>query len=596
MTLTPCHSFARGAFLSVAIASAVLVGFTSSQAAHAQASNKSEVKIAGAVNGGGGALSQRKYDLTVTSFDGTEIAITVYQPSLKQEQPAPLLMYSHGWGGSRSTDLSETDSFTKTARKAWESGYFVLSFDQRGFGESGGQANVQDPDIEGRDIQALLDWAEDNLAPHLAYLKGDPLVGGIGLSYGGGFQLVGSSVDPRFDALVPAMTWHHLPYSLAPERVPKTLWLSVLSSLARESQAPWITQAYAESLTGTASEESVQRLARNGLGAYCKPRTDGLGVPKVDALFVQGVNDTLFNSNEAAWNYDCLRNAGNDAYLFVTTGGHILPAVQDGSDGGTLNSGGFFNDIQCGNSRYSIADLSYTFLDGKLRKLQRTIPIPRVCFTQDRNQGVVSDEVPKGGMELHFNSGNLLVGPPSVDLVLNLLRKLDPATLSEVLSRLSADTANLLTQALLGLAAINQEWVTALLTELVETQPPALLAELGTAPRFVPLYRAGSDQILAGLPLTNLTIQGEAALDPRVFVGLGVKRLGQLSPGLLHDQILLMRGTGARQTELIGISTQLRTGDEVGLMLYGFHPQYALGYSRAPSAVNLKGTVQLPLQ
>jgi ABC-2 type transport system ATP-binding protein len=592
MTSIPSLSLTHKAILSLAIAT-VLIGFTMTPA---QAAGNSQKEIAAAISGGGAALSQRKYDLTITSFDGTEIAVTVYQPTLTQGQPAPLLMYSHGWGGSRSTDLSETDSLTETARKAWESGYFVLTFDQRGFGDSGGQANSQDPDFEGRDVQALLDWAEASLAPHLAYLKGDPLVGGIGLSYGGGFQLVGSSIDTRFDALVPAMTWHDLPYSLSPERVPKTLWLSVLSSLARESQAPWITQAYAESLSGTASEEGARRLGRNGLGAYCKPRTDGLGVPKVDALFIQGVNDTLFNSNEAAWNYDCLRNAGNDAYLFVTTGGHILPAFQDGSDGGTLNYGGFFNDIQCGNTRYSIADLSYTFLDGKLRKLQRTIPIPRVCLTQERNQGVVSEDMPKGGMELHFASGDLLVGPPSVDVVLNLLRKLDPVDLSEVLSRLSANTASKLTQALIGLVTIGPEQVTALLTELVETQPPALLAELGTAPRFVPLYRASSDLILAGIPLADLNIAGEATLDPRVFVGLGVKRLGQLSPELLHDQILPMRGTGTRQTELIGASTQLHSGDEVGLMLYGFHPQYALGFSRLPSAVNLTGIVQLPLQ
>jgi ABC-2 type transport system ATP-binding protein len=189
----------------------------------------------------------------------------------------------------------------------------------------------------------------------------------------------------------------------------------------------------------------------------------------------------------------------------------------------------------------------------------------------------------------------LLVGPPSVDVILNLLRKLNPATQAEVLSRLSADTVSLLTKALIGLVTIEPERVAILLTELVETQPPALLAELGTAPRFVPLYQASSDQILAGIPLANFNIEGETTLDPRVFVGLGVMRLGQLSPKLLHDQILPMRGTGARQTELIGISTQLRSGDQIGLMLYGFHPQYTLGFSRIPSAVDLTGTVQLPL-
>jgi hypothetical protein len=73
-------------------------------------------------------LSNDQRDLSVSN-DGTDIAVTVYQPTLKQGQPAPLLMYSHGWGGSRSSDLTETDSLTKTPRIAWESGYFALTFD-----------------------------------------------------------------------------------------------------------------------------------------------------------------------------------------------------------------------------------------------------------------------------------------------------------------------------------------------------------------------------------------------------------------------------------------------------------------------------------
>ena len=590
MTRRTYIGIAHGTALSLAIASATLIGMTSLPAQAA-----ADKPIAGAISGGGTATTQQKYDVTLTSFDGTEIAMTIYQPRLEQGQPAPLLMYSHGWSGSRSTDLSETDALTEAAHKAWDSGFFVLTFDQRGFGESGGQANVQDPEIEGRDIQAMLDWAEANLAPHLAYLRGDPLVGGLGVSYGGGFQLVGSSVDPRFDALVPVITWNDLSYSLSPDGVPKTAWLSFLSAVAATDQAPWVTQSYVESLSGTASESSAARLAGHGLGAYCKPRSDGGGVPDVDALFIQGVNDTLFNANEASWNYDCLRQAGNDAYLLITRGGHVLPALQNGSDGGLTNLGGLYNDVQCGGTRYRIADLSYNFLDAKLRKLQRSVDIPRVCLTQENGQSVVAEEMPTGGMQLSVDSGSFLVGPPSVDVVLNLLRKLDPATLADVLSALSADTARLLTSALTGLVTIDPDRVTALLTELVETLPASLLAELGTAPRFVPLYRASSDQQLAGLPLADLTIDGEAALDPRVFVGLGVKRRFRLSPELLGDQILPLRGTGDRQTELVGVSTQLRYGDEVGLMLYGFHPQYTLGFSRIPSAVKLSGTIELPL-
>jgi ABC-2 type transport system ATP-binding protein len=591
MTRKLCFSGLRRAALGLAIATAGLAGFAA--APHAEAS---QTEIARQINGGGPALSQLKYDLTITSFDGTPIAVTVYQPKLAKGQPAPLLLYSHGWGGSRSTDLGGTDALTQTARKAWESGYFVMTFDQRGFGDSGGQANVQDPEIEGRDIQTLLDWAEGALSPHLAYLRGNPLVGGLGVSYGGGFQLIGASVDHRFDALVPVITWNDLSYSLSPDLVPKTLWLSVLTAAAVADQAPWVTAGYLESLGGSTSEATSTRLAGHGLGAFCKPRSDGQGAPQVDAFFIQGVNDTLFNANEAAWNFDCLRKAGNDAYLLVTTGGHVLPGFQDGSGGGLIGLGGLYNNVQCGSTRYSVADMTYSFLDGKLRKLQRTIPIPRVCMAQGTTQGQVSSEVPRGGLQTHVSSGSLLVGPPSLDVVLNLLRKLDPVTLAEVLSRLSADTVSLLTSALVGLVTADSERVSALLMELVNTLPPALIAELGTAPRFVPLYRANGSQTLAGIPLADLNIEGEALLDPRVFVGLGVRRLGRLSPELLHDQVLPLRGTGHRGTELIGVSTQLRFGDEVGLMLYGFHPQYTLSFSKLPSAVRVNGTVDLPLK
>jgi ABC-2 type transport system ATP-binding protein len=586
MSLLDLLVSARKGTLTVAVTIALLIGLIIQTDDAIAASSP----VAGAISGGGPALTQLRYDLTIMSFDGTPIAVTLFQPNLAEGQAAPLLMYSHGWGGSRSTDLNESDSLTATARRAWESGYFVMTFDQRGFGESGGQANVQDPAIEGRDIQTLLNWAEGTLTPHLAYLRGDALVGGIGLSYGGGFQLVGAGVDPRFDALVPMITWHDLSYSLTPGGVPKTLWLTLLSGLALQDQAPWVTQAYAQSLSGNVDEQARQRLAGHGFGAFCGPHTHGGVTPRVDAFFIQGINDTLFNTNEAAWNYQCLREAGNDAYLLVSSGGHVLPGVQ----AGTLGS--VDADVQCEGQRYRITDLAYNFLDGKLRKLLRRIDMPRVCLTQGENQGIVRSEVPRGGLVLTTESGDMLVGPPSIDLVLNLLRKLQPATVSDVLSRLSASTVKTLLGALSGLDKGDPDQVSAILTELVAALPPQLIAELGSAPRFVPLYRANGEQTLAGLPLAELTLEGEAAADPRVFVGLGVKRMANGRTELLHDQILPLRGVGTHRTELIGVSTQLRHGDEVGLMLYGFHPQYTLSFSKVPSAVNLRGTVQLPLQ
>jgi len=366
--------------------------------------------------------------------------------------------------------------------------------------------------------------------------------------------------------------------------VPKTLWLTFLSAIAINDQAPWVTQAYAQSLGGNVDESTRQRLAGHGLGAFC-----GMNTPRVDAFIIQGINDTLFNGNEAVWNYNCLREAGNDAYLLMSDGGHVLPGLQIGQIGSVAAQ------VRCGAQDYQVADLAYGFLDGKLRKLQQRIEMPRVCFTQGNEHGVIGDEVMRGGQRFATQSGSLLVGPPSIDLVLNLLRKLDPATLSDVLSRVSADAVRVLLGALSGIGSGSPDQVSKILTELVTTLPPHLIAELGTAPRFVPLYQASGEQTLAGIPLADFKVEGLGKLDPRVFVGIGVKRMGSGRTELLNDQVLPLRGVGSRQTELIGVSTRLNHGDQVGLMLYGFHPQYTLSFSRVPSTVQLSGTVELPL-
>ena len=59
--------------------------------------------------------------------------------------PGPDDLHSHGWGGSRTTDPAAFATLL-------DAGYGVLSFDQRGFGESGGHAYVENPAVEGKDV------------------------------------------------------------------------------------------------------------------------------------------------------------------------------------------------------------------------------------------------------------------------------------------------------------------------------------------------------------------------------------------------------------------------------------------------------------
>ncbi|MFC4252813.1 alpha/beta hydrolase [Sinimarinibacterium flocculans] len=553
------------------------------------------------LEGGGAPLQKTSYTVSMPSFDGAEIFFTVFQPELPANTPAPLVLHSHGWGlfGIRSfdtnpvTDVVFGDAPAAAAEKAWNEGYFVISFDQRGWGRSQGQVKVQDPDFEGRDVAAIIDWAVDHLSPHLARWQGDPVVGGLGLSYGGGFQTIGAAVDSRIDAIVPTATWYDLTYSLMPGGVPKSLWATVLvgSSVISGIADPFIYRALFEGLLlNELGEDSQRRLANNGLASFCEGRReDGRTAPKVDAFFVQGLHDQLFNANEAVWMAQCLDATGADTRLLLQRDGHIIPLLQQ--SGNQILFGVEF-DVQCGDRRLNVPTMMFDFLNEKLRGVRPAQAIPKVCITQSTTSGVVLDAVPTGGSPFVAADQTVVTGllPGAV---LGLLQTLEPAVLQGLLAQLPGNTASLVEALVSGLRNPTEDFA-AVIPELLNLLPPQLLNELLTFENFAPLLTAEQRTVVAGIPEVSLFVSGSDLAAPILYYGIGVRRMGG-DVGLLHEQVMPNREGGLQEFPLAGVSVELQPGDTIGLLIMPFHPQFFSSFARVPTPVTVGGTVKLPI-
>ena len=204
-------------------------------------------------------------DIVIESADGTPIVATLMLPAqASASTPVPAVIGTHGWAGSRSRSPSGL-----TARLI-DDGYAILTWDSRGFGESGGEANVGAPGFEVEDAKALLDYLASR--PEIQVDgPGDPRVGWIGGSNAGGVQLNTAAFDGRVEAIVPEIPWGDLIQDLLPNGVPKQTWDTILYAgglatgvaLGLQSPAgpqtgaypPQIHQAFAEvAATGTVSE------------------------------------------------------------------------------------------------------------------------------------------------------------------------------------------------------------------------------------------------------------------------------------------------------------------------------------------------------
>ncbi len=283
------------------------------------------------------AAPAQALDTYVESFDGTDINTHFYvADGLEPGERAPTLLIGHGWG-------LFGDSRTGTPKSFLAAGYNVITWDARGFGQSGGTAMIDHPDFEARDVSALLDFLASQPEAQLDR-PGDPRVGMSGGSYGGAIQLVSAAHDKRIDVIAPTIAWHNLMESLYTRASPRVGWNLALIGIGVPSsavlgvfnpngietghQAPqFYNSVIGGAATGMIPEAEQAWFNQHGSDIFLRKI-------KIPVLIAEGTVDTLFNLDQAHHNYQGLRQNGTPLKMMWFCGGHGYCNVP--SDGGPI--------------------------------------------------------------------------------------------------------------------------------------------------------------------------------------------------------------------------------------------------------------------
>jgi ABC-2 type transport system ATP-binding protein len=267
-------------------------------------------------------------DVNLTSFDGTQIYVH-FMPAtgLQDHQQAPTIFVGPGLAMPGSTSLNGTpldDLLTGQLGAVGvgalrDAGYNVVTWDPRGEYRSGGTLELDSPDYEARDVSAIISWVATQPEAELDS-AGDPRMGMVGASYGGGIQLVSAATDHRIDAIVPSIAWNTLNTALYKDGAFKSGWGSILTLALVATSAHPNPEIYPAAvyglLTGRLTQAQQDLLTDRGPG---DDLVDDITAP---TLLIQGTVDTLFSLQEA--NANALTLIGNNVATKVMwfCGGH----------------------------------------------------------------------------------------------------------------------------------------------------------------------------------------------------------------------------------------------------------------------------------
>lgn len=339
-------------------------------------------------------LTSLTFHLTVGPADQRETCLVVADVRVPRgvttSRPArAAVMMTNGFGGSK----NDGGTGSLGARFA-EQGYLELSYSSLGFGGSGCDITIADPNYDGQVGSQLISFlggkkglatTTDGKAFDVAGLVRldakahdgkhhdfDPRVGTIGGSSGGQQQFAIAGIDPRLDTMIPEETWNDLDHALTPNNavqgpalsgaqpgIFKVGWESIFVALGLGYKVanpadlattttcgdwqPWVCQSYAEQSTlGYPSAVSRAHFRHWSVANY-------IAKIRIPVLLAQGENDSLFTLGEAAQNYRTLRAQGVPVRMLFQSWGHSNSTPVPGeltSGTSTPNSANLYDSVE----------------------------------------------------------------------------------------------------------------------------------------------------------------------------------------------------------------------------------------------------------
>jgi ABC-2 type transport system ATP-binding protein len=236
--------------------------------------------------------------------------------------PCPGVIVNHGFLGNW------RDSGRMVERLAAE-GYVVLRYSSRGFGATPGEVDLMGPK-ETRDLLDAVDWLNDPKSPVIGGMVIKNRIGQFGGSYGGAHAwALAASGHPAVRTTIPTATWTDIYDALLPNGV---MLLAYGNGFYASGYGPGAgalggelrtQQNYSQNLhrwmaevnSGVGVEEAKGGMAERSVATH-------YGRVKIPVFIVQGLNDGLFNANQAIEAYQAIRANKVDARLYLGGIGH----------------------------------------------------------------------------------------------------------------------------------------------------------------------------------------------------------------------------------------------------------------------------------